>query len=52
LDEILAAPTARSKLDLKMPRDDGAPNQLGGVAKNEATLIDRIIAEQSALASH
>ena len=44
LDEILAEPTARAKLDLQMARD--------GVAENEATLIDRIIADQSALGSH
>jgi hypothetical protein len=52
LDEILAEPMARAKLNLKMPRDDGPPNQLGAVAENEATMMDRIIADQSALGSH
>jgi hypothetical protein len=52
LDEILAAPIARAKQDLKIPRDDVPPNQLGGVAEDEDTLMDRIIADQSALGSH
>jgi nucleoside-diphosphate-sugar epimerase len=53
LAEILAEPMARAKLDLKMPRDDGPPSQLGGVvAENEDTLMDRIIADQSALGNH
>jgi hypothetical protein len=43
---------ARAKLNLKMTRDDGPPNQLGGVAEDEDTLMDRIIADQSALGSH
>jgi hypothetical protein len=42
---------ARAKLDLKMPRDDG-PLKLGGVAEDEETLMDRIIADQSALGNH
>jgi nucleoside-diphosphate-sugar epimerase len=52
LDEILAEPMARAKLNLKMPREDGPPHQPGSVAENEATLMDRIIADQSALGSH
>jgi hypothetical protein len=43
---------ARAQLDLKMPRGDGPPKQLGGVAEDEDTLMDRIIADQSALGSH
>jgi nucleoside-diphosphate-sugar epimerase len=42
LDQILAEPVAQAKLDLKMPREDGS-------GPDEDTLIDRIIAEQSAL---
>ena len=45
LDQILAEPVAQAKLDLKMPREDGS-------APDEETLIDRIIADQSALGSH
>jgi hypothetical protein len=35
-----------------MPRDDGPANQLGGVAEDEDTLMDRIIADQAALGRH
>jgi nucleoside-diphosphate-sugar epimerase len=45
LDEILAEPIAQAKLDLKMPHDDGS-------GQDEDTLMDRIIADQSALGSH
>ncbi len=49
LDEILAEPVALAKLNLEFPGGDGRPNKLGGVVGDEDTLMDRIIADQSAL---
>jgi nucleoside-diphosphate-sugar epimerase len=51
LDEILAEPLAVAKQNLELPGASGAPNRIGRAEQDEDTLMDRIIADQSALGS-
>jgi nucleoside-diphosphate-sugar epimerase len=52
LDKILAEPVALAKRNLDLTGDTGHPNNLGHVVRDEDTLMDRIIADQSSLGSH
>ncbi len=52
LDKILAEPVALAKRNLELRGDTRHPNELGRAVQDEDTLMDRIIADQSALGSH
>jgi nucleoside-diphosphate-sugar epimerase len=52
LDKILAEPAAAAKRNLEQPGTSGAPNMIGHAEQDEDALMDRIIADQSALGSH
>ena len=52
LDKILAEPVAVAKRNLELRGGIGAPNMIGREVQDEDTLMDHIIADQSALGSH
>jgi nucleoside-diphosphate-sugar epimerase len=52
LDKILAEPVALAKRNLDLTGHTGHPNNFGHVVRDEDTLMDRIIADQSSLGSH
>jgi nucleoside-diphosphate-sugar epimerase len=52
LDEILSEPVAMAKRNLELSSDTGQLDKFGRTVQDEDALIDRIIADQSALGSH